>query len=69
MSVSSIWDKYRYAYQEAAKFGLSRQWKIVVLKDPDDRSPDFLETVMVNNGYMFRVFADEKTAIVWLRQA
>ena len=66
-SKSSVSDKYFYAYKGAKKAGLSSSWRIALLKDVKDNSPDFLETVMLNAGYDFKIFIKEHFAIDWLK--
>ncbi len=65
-SISSIFDKYFYAYKHAQLLGQSRLWKIALLKGAADTSPDFLETVMINAGYQFKIFTDKDLALGWL---
>lgn len=66
-SKSSNSDKYFYAYEGAVLAGLSGSWKIALIKDGKDSSPDFLETVMLNAGYDFKIFTKEHFAINWLK--
>ncbi len=66
-SASSIVDKYFYAYKSAELSGLSRSWRIALLKEANDKSADFLETVMINAGYQFKIFTNEKFASDWLK--
>jgi hypothetical protein len=40
--------------------------RAALLVDPDDRSHEFFETVMVNKGYATRLFHDQHKAITWL---
>ena len=35
-------------------------------KDPDEAEYDCVETVMVNAGFVFRIFTQEDKAIAWL---
>jgi hypothetical protein len=66
-SLSSAVDKYEFAYKEATGVGVPRHWRIALLKDAGDDSPDFMETVMMNAGYVFQIFEDEREAIDWLK--
>lgn len=66
-SISSISEKYSFAYEKAETAGLNRSWKIALIKEVKDNSPDFLETVMFNAGYQFKVFTDEPFASDWLK--
>jgi hypothetical protein len=59
--------QYEYAYHQARQLGLTRNWRIAMLVTPGDRSYDFLETALVNAGYVARLFIDEPQAIEWLR--
>ena len=68
-SVSSVTDKYQFAYKKSKAAGLPRRWRFAFLKDHGDDSPEFIETVMINAGFMFRVFEDEREAIGWLKGA
>lgn len=63
---SSILDKFDYAYRKASDAGLDQKWRVAVLKRAEDHSPDFIETVMTNAGYDFRLFDDQVAALEWL---
>ena len=65
-SISSASDKYSYAHEKAELCGLSQSWKIALIKEIDDSSPDFLETVMINAGYKFKIFTNQDAALSWL---
>jgi hypothetical protein len=65
-SVSSVMDKYDFAYKKTKEVSLPRHWKYAFIKDPDDKSLEFIETVMRNAGYQFCVFEDEGDAVNWL---
>ncbi len=67
-SVSSVVEKYEFAYEKATVAGLPRHWRYAFLIDHGDDSPDFIETVMKNAGYMLNVFEDEREAIDWLKE-
>ena len=66
-SVSSVTDKYNFAYKKTAASQLPHQWKYAFLTDNNDYSLNFIETVMKNAGYMFQIFEDESLAINWLK--
>lgn len=66
-SVSSVMEKYDFAYQKTNEIGLPRRWKYAFIKDHGDDSLDFITTVMLNAGYVFRTFEDESIAVDWLR--
>lgn len=66
-SVSTILDKYKFAYEKAGHAMLPRHWKYAFLIDIGDDSPGFIETVMKNAGYLFQVFENESKAVDWLK--
>ena len=68
-SVSSVVEKYEFAYKNATGAGLPHHWRYAFLIDHGDDSPDFIETVMKNAGYVFQIFEDECEAIDWLKGA
>jgi len=68
-SVSSVFDKYQFAYEKTTAAGLPHHWRFAFLIDHGDDSPDFIETVMKNAGNMFQIFEDEREAIDWLKGA
>ncbi len=68
-SISSVSGKYEFAYNKAREVGLSHKWKMALLKDDGDTSPDFLQTVMDNAGWRFKLFVDNGLAEAWLKGA
>ena len=67
-SVSSILDKYIFAYKKASFVGLPRHWKLAFIMDHDSNdSPEFIEIVMRNAAYMFKIFEDECKAVDWIK--
>lgn len=70
-SVAGVHGDYQYAYEKAESAGLSRNWKIALLKDGIDRTHDFLKTVMDNAGWTSKYFEDENEheAVAWLKGA
>jgi len=68
-SVSSVIDKYEFAYEKATVAGLPHHWRYAFLIDHGDDSPDFIGTVMRNAGFMLKIFDDERQAIDWLKEA
>jgi hypothetical protein len=66
-SVSSVAEKYKFAYQETEEIKIPRNWKLAFVQDKGDDSLKFIETVMLNAGYKFRTFEDENLAIDWLK--
>ena len=67
-SVTSVVEKYAFAYKKTEEIGLPRHWKYAFIKDQGDDSLKFIETVMLNAGYMFRTFEDESKAVDWLTE-
>jgi hypothetical protein len=68
-SVSSVTDKYKFAYQDTKEIKVPRHWKLAFIKDKGDDSLEFIETVMLNAGYVLRTFEDESIAVDWLRES
>ena len=68
-SVSSVVDKYEFAYKKTGVVGLPHHWKYAFLKDHGDTSLEFIELVMQNAFYKFQVFEEEREAIDWLKGA
>ena len=66
-SVSSVIEKYDFAYEKAKEIGLPRLWRYAFIKDQGDDSLEFIETVMHNSGYQFQTFEEESVAVDWLR--
>ena len=64
-SKTSVLEKYTFAH-ERKDVPVTRDWRIAMIKDPDNKAVDFLETVMLNAGYTFRIFINENQAITWL---
>ena len=59
--------QYDYAYNQAWKLGLTRDWRIALVVSPGDRSYGFMETAFINSGYIARLFDDRALAADWLR--
>lgn len=68
-SVSSVLDKYKFAYEKTKFMNLPHRWRFAFLKDQVDDSPDFIETVMQNAGFLLKIFENEHDAIDWLKGA
>ena len=68
-SVSDVADKYYFAYEKTKVAGLPHHWRCAFLIDQGDDSPDFIETVMYNAGYLLKLFEHEREAIDWLKGA
>lgn len=69
ISISSVVEKYQFAYEKAELVGLPPHWRYAFLKDEADDSPDFIETVMQNVGILLKVFIYEQEAVDWLKGA
>ena len=67
--MSSVVEKYEFAYKNATGSGVPQHWRYAFLIDHGDDSPDFIETVMKNAGYVFQIFEDECEAIERLKGA
>ena len=67
-NVAGSLDNYLFAYEDITRFGLDATSRIAVLASPDDRSHDFIETVLRNAGYNCRMFSAEKNALEWFRK-
>lgn len=65
-SESSIADKYSYAHREANTPALGHFLKTALLADEVTKDLTFMETVMQNAGFNFRLFTNETKAITWL---
>jgi 3-deoxy-D-manno-octulosonate 8-phosphate phosphatase KdsC-like HAD superfamily phosphatase len=57
---------YIYAKQEVQKIEPSYLNKIAMLVSPNDKSHDFVETVLRNAGHNVLIFNDEEKALGWL---
>jgi len=66
-SISSVLDKYKFAYEKTKDINLPLRLRYAFLKDPDDTSTQFFETVMKNANYMLQIFENEAEAIDWLK--
>ena len=64
---ASIATQYEYAYHQARKVGLLPQWRIALVVTPAERSYDFLETALINAGYVARLFHEPARAADWLK--
>lgn len=67
-SVSGTMGKYEFAYENGQKVGLTLDWKVALLRDKDEAEIQFLETVMRNAGYDFRIFNKKEEAVDWLEE-
>ncbi|TQV82421.1 hypothetical protein FKG94_06660 [Exilibacterium tricleocarpae] len=65
-SYSGAFDKYFFAYEHSTKMGLTRHWRAALVRRPENTELDFLETVMQNAGFSFRIFTDMDAARDWL---
>ncbi len=46
-------------------FGLNRNSRIAILVDLNDKSHNFIETVLRNAGYNCRIFFNEDAVVKW----
>ncbi len=53
--------------QIANELEFDRGIKVAILYSQEEEKHKFLETVMLNRGYRFRVFKNESEAISWLK--
>lgn len=67
-NVSNVLENYMFAYNDAKELQLERNARSAILASPEDRSHDFVETVMRNVGYNVTVFSDESSAVSWLEE-
>jgi hypothetical protein len=67
-SLSSVLDKYTYAYKDGKKVGLTHVWQIALLVDQMDEDVRFMETVMKNAGFNCRLFDNQEQTVVWLEE-
>lgn len=65
-SITGVAGKYQFAYEKANSTGLTREWRMALLKDPKNTTFDFLETVMRNTSRSLKIFEDEAEALAWL---
>lgn len=66
-SITGVTGKYQYAYEKSESAGLTRDWRIAVLRDAGESSYDFLETVMTNTARALKLFDVEDEAMAWLK--
>jgi len=67
-SLSSVLDKYTYAYKDGKRVGLTHAWVIALLVDKMDKDVRFFETVMKNAGFNCRLFDNEGQAVAWIEE-
>ncbi len=66
VNVESINANYIFANQEMKRLEPNPSNKIAMLTSPNDKSHDFIETVLRNAGYYVKLFVVEEEAISWL---
>lgn len=66
INVQNGFKNYEFGYKDVGSVNFNKANKIALLTDPDDHSHDFIETVMINNGYNVHIFSNQKEAIDWL---
>ncbi len=60
---------YIFVNQDLKRLEPNPENKIAMLTSPNDKSHDFIETVLRNAGYNVRLFIVEEEAIDWLEEA
>jgi isopentenyldiphosphate isomerase len=60
---------YIFAKQDMKRIEPNPENMIAMLTSPNDKSHDFIETVLRNAGYTVKLFIDEAEAISWLEEA
>lgn len=59
---------YIFAKQDLKRLDPNPANKIALLTSPNDKSHDFIETVLRNAGYNVKLFIVEEEAIIWLEE-
>lgn len=59
---------YIFAKQDLKRLEPNPANKIAMLTSPNDKSHDFIETVLRNAGYNVKLFIIEEEAIIWLEE-
>ena len=59
---------YIFAKQDLKRLDPNPNNKIAMLTSPNDKSHDFIETVLRNAGYNVKLFIVEEEAIIWLEE-
>ena len=59
---------YIFAKQDLKRLDPNPANKIAMLTSPNDKSHDFIETVLRNAGYNVKLFIIEEEAIIWLEE-
>lgn len=65
-NIESVFGNYGFAYQNMSEVEASRVARHAILVRADDRSHDFVETLLRNAGYDARLFRSEEEAVAWL---
>jgi hypothetical protein len=65
----SINANYIFANQDLKRLEPNPSNTIAMLTSPDDKSHDFIDTVLRNAGYNVKLFIVEEEAIAWLEEA
>jgi hypothetical protein len=64
----SVNANYIFANQDLKRLEPNPSNKIAMLTSPNDKSHDFIETVLRNAGYDVKLFVNESEAITWLEE-
>ena len=65
-NVATPVDHYCVANQQLTPTPLDHRARIAILRSPEDDSHDFVQTVLLNAGYICELFHDEVDARAWL---
>jgi hypothetical protein len=65
-NVESVLSNYEFVHRDMPPAGFDRSARIAILVAQGDHSHDFVETAMVNAGYVVRIFRDEAQVVPWL---
>ncbi|NQT70190.1 MAG: hypothetical protein HQ552_11480 [Desulfobacteraceae bacterium] len=65
-STQSATDMYMLTYKGLSTSMPFNTFKVAILKHPDDKSHDFIETLLINNGVNGKIFKNADEALAWL---
>jgi isopentenyldiphosphate isomerase len=68
-NTETINGNYIFAKQDMKRIEPNPENMIAMLTSPNDKSHDFIETVLRNAGYTVKLFIVEEEAIQWLEEA
>ncbi len=67
-NTSGTFHQYLFGHKDLSRLGLEKLSKIAILTDEDDKSHDFIETVMCNAGYKCHLFQSERSVLEWFEE-